>query len=101
MAYRTTMWETAAAPGGLPGLVCWAVDMAVPALLATDPCCQVQVYHSQDERLVIIATGSQTAPEIPAAPEELCKRPPHQWQFQPLGDRIGLRRETLRRRNTP
>ncbi|MGL6234072.1 MAG: hypothetical protein ACRC20_01875 [Segniliparus sp.] len=91
MTYRTTMWEAVAVPGGLPGLVGWAADTAVPALLAADPCCQVQLYHSADDRLVIIATGGQTAPQVPAAPDELCERPPHQWRFQPLGNRIGQR----------
>ena len=89
MSYRTTMWEAVAKPGALPSLVGWAADVAVPALLSADPRCQAQLYRSSDERLVIIATGSETAPEVPEAPAELCERPPHQWRFQPLGDQIG------------
>jgi len=82
MNARTTMWEAVATAGRLAELAHWAVRSAVPALVAVDPAAQVQIYRSQDERLVIIATGSLRAPRILDAPEELCERAPHQWAFE-------------------
>lgn len=85
MSYLTTMWEAIAAPGRLAELTDWAVGSVAAGLHVADPACRIQIFHSADQRLVIIATGSVQAPVIPSAPENLCQQSPHQWQFQALG----------------
>lgn len=76
------MWEAVAAPQRLPELVDWILQCAIPELIATDPATRAEIYRSADERLVIIATGSECAPHIASAPEKLCLRAPHQWTFE-------------------
>lgn len=83
--HRTTMWEAVAAEGKLERLLGWAVEFAESDLLAADSNCTVQIYSSADDRVVIIATGSLTAPQIPKPPVELLQRTPHQWHFRSWG----------------
>jgi hypothetical protein len=80
--FRTAMWEALAATGTSDELLSWALHVAQPELLATDPQCAVQVFRSADDRVVIIATGSNAAPGIAAPPERLLQRPPHRWTFE-------------------
>lgn len=82
--YRTTMWETVGEPDELAELLAWVIDVAEPTLIAADPGCSVQIYQSEDNRVVIIASGSTSAPKVPDPPAGLCRRPPHQWQFEPV-----------------
>ena len=78
----TLMWEAAAAPGRLAELLVWVDDVAAPAVLALPGCLDVSSYHAGDDRAVIIAVFRDGAPRIDDPPQDLLRRPVHQWRFQ-------------------
>ena len=82
--FRTTMWETVAEADTLAQLLCWVAEVAEPDLIAADPGCSVQIYQSEDNRVVVIASGTAEAPTLPDPPSALCRRLPHQWQFESI-----------------
>ena len=82
MNRRTIMWEAVAAPGRVTELTEWVLCCALPELAAADPETHVEVYRSDDGRVVVIATGSVRIAHIASAPVELCRRVPHQWVFE-------------------
>ena len=82
--FRTTMWETVAEADTLAELLGWVTEVAEPAVMVADPGCSVQIYQSEDNRVVVIATGTTAAPTLPDPPAALCRRLPHQWQFESI-----------------
>lgn len=81
-AHDTLMWEVVAAPGGLPALLRWIDEEAVPALREAPRFRAVDVYTAADDRAVLIARFSGPPAQVPDPPAELLNRPAHQWPFQ-------------------
>jgi hypothetical protein len=79
--HDTLMWEVVAAPGRLADLLAWIDDTAVTALRAMPDCEQVDAYSASDDRAVLIVRFAGRPARIPDPPEELLKRPAHQWPF--------------------
>ncbi|OHV51916.1 hypothetical protein BCD48_09955 [Pseudofrankia sp. BMG5.36] len=78
------MWEVRAAPGRLAELLEWVRGTAVPELLDTPACLQVDVYDAADERVVVIARFAGTPARPPEPPAGLLRRPAHVWPFRHL-----------------
>ncbi|MGI8679874.1 MAG: hypothetical protein ACR2LX_14575 [Jatrophihabitans sp.] len=66
----TLMWEVKAAEGR-------ADDLLAHVLAAADPA--ADVYHSVDDRVVVIDPTGRGLDEVPG---ELIARPPHVWPFE-------------------
>jgi len=79
----TLMWEVRAAAGRLAELVEWIDGHIVSALRDRPGCRGVEVYQaSADERAVVIAHFDGEPVDLPEPPDELVRRPVHQWPFQ-------------------
>jgi hypothetical protein len=75
----TTMWEVRAADGRLDELIAW-----VRGRVSDD----AQVYRSADgeARVVVIDPSPRAAEGLADVPDDLVARPPHAWDFEPVGN---------------
>ncbi|GAA5099690.1 hypothetical protein GCM10023319_62860 [Nocardia iowensis] len=98
----TLMWEAAAEDSAAEALRRWAKHDLRQSVRDCDPDAQIEVYHSHDGRVVVIATGDIAQVQPPTPPTALVRRAPHVWRFvrddeQPSEDhRPGHRRATIR-----
>ena len=82
----TLMWE-ALSDNASTELQKWARTELLRQLRDVDPSAEVNLYHNDTGRVVLIATGNVAAFQPPAPPEHLIRREPHSWRF----DRAPLR----------
>jgi flavin prenyltransferase len=82
----TLMWE-ALSDNASTELQKWARTELLGQLRDVDPSAEVNLYHNDTGRVVLIATGDVAAFQPPAPPEHLIRREPHSWRF----DRAPLR----------
>jgi flavin prenyltransferase len=82
----TLMWE-ALSDNASTELQKWAQTELLGQLRDVDPSAEVNLYHNDTGRVVLIATGNVAAFQPPAPPEHLIPREPHSWRF----DRAPLR----------
>lgn len=82
----TLMWE-ALSNNASTELQKWARTELLGQLRDVDPSAEVNLYHNDTGRVVLIATGNVAAFQPPAPPEHLIRREPHSWRF----DRAPLR----------
>lgn len=82
----TLMWE-ALSDNASTELQKWARTELLRQLRDVDPSAEVNLYHNDTGRVVLIATGDVAAFQPPAPPEHLIRREPHSWRF----DRAPLR----------
>ncbi|MCV7090102.1 UbiX family flavin prenyltransferase [Mycobacterium interjectum] len=82
----TLMWE-ALSDNASAELQKWARTELLGQLRDVDPSAEVNLYHNNTGRVVLIATGNVAAFQPPAPPEHLIRREPHSWRF----DRAPLR----------
>jgi hypothetical protein len=75
----TTMWEVRAADGRLDELIAWVTER-----VADD----AQVYRSADgePRVVVIDPSGRAVEGLADPPDDLLARPPHAWDFEPVGN---------------
>ena len=77
--HPTLMWEAAPYPGKAQQLLTWVREVALAELGDAD----TRLFRSHDDRVVIIATSrNATPPRVTSQPNELVRRPPHQWLFE-------------------
>ncbi len=76
------MWEVRAAEGQQQRLLSWIEDSVFPRISRQGGCRTVDVYRSDEQRVVLIAHFDGTPGELPEPPEELVSRPVHQWTFE-------------------
>jgi flavin prenyltransferase len=82
----TLMWE-ALSDNASTELQKWARTELLRQLRDVDPSAEVNLYHNDTGRVVLIATGDVAAFQPPAPPGHLIRREPHSWRF----DRAPLR----------
>jgi flavin prenyltransferase len=82
----TLMWE-ALSDNASAELQKWARTELLGQLRDVDPSAEVNLYHNDTGRVVLIATGDVAAFQPPAPPGHLIRREPHSWRF----DRAPLR----------
>ncbi len=81
-ANNAVMWEVRAAEGQQERLLSWVEAGVVPRLSHEVGCRNVDVYRSDEQRVVVIAHFDGAPAELPEPPEELVARPVHQWPFE-------------------
>lgn len=81
-ANNALMWEVRAAEGQQEQLLTWIGDNVVPLLSHQAGCRNVDVYRSDEQRVVVIAHFDGAPAELPEPPGELVARPVHQWPFE-------------------
>ncbi|RDI68390.1 polyprenyl P-hydroxybenzoate/phenylacrylic acid decarboxylase-like protein [Nocardia pseudobrasiliensis] len=77
----TLMWEAAADDSAAAELRRWADHDLRQSIRDGDPAARIEVYHSHDGRVVVIATGDIAQVQPPTPPPALVRRPPHVWRF--------------------
>lgn len=76
----TLMWE-ALSDNASTELQKWARTELLRQLRDVDPRAEVNLYHNNTGRVVLIATGNVAAFQPPAPPEHLIRHEPHSWRF--------------------
>lgn len=79
-SHATIMWE-ALSDNASNDLQRWARTELLRQLRAVDPGAEVNLYHNDSGRVVLIATGNVAAFQPLAPPEHLIRRNPHSWRF--------------------
>ncbi|MGP4018981.1 hypothetical protein [Saccharopolyspora sp. 5N708] len=87
--HDTLMWEVRAAAGKLPDVLSWIERTALPYLRQQPGFQRADVYRSTEDRAVVIARFDETPVPLPDPPEDLLRRPVHQWPFQHLTEICG------------
>lgn len=77
------MWEAKAAPGRVADLVAWVCDTALPQAEHDPRHAGAEVFASTD-RVVVIGRWRGEPQPLPAPPDDLVARPPHEWDFTPI-----------------
>lgn len=80
--HDTLMWEVRAADGQLSALLDWAERMALPAVRSATSLRCVDVYESEQDRVVAILRFDGEPTQLPEPPSYLVHRAPHQWTFR-------------------
>lgn len=75
----TTMWEVRAADDRLDELIAWVKERVSD---------DAQVFRSADDeaRVVVIDASPRAAEGLADVPDDLVARPPHSWEFEPVGN---------------